>query len=141
MRSLKYLGLLTALSCLFAFTPSRSQAQVSFSLNVGPAPVCPYGYYAYAPYNCAPYGYYGPTWFSNGLFIGAGPWFHGPARFHGWVNRRYDPRFGYHGEFPHHGDHPDWGHHRDFHHHFHGNYQYDGHGHAYGHHDDHGHPH
>ena len=44
---------------------------------VGPAPVCDYGYYPYAPYACAPYGYYGPSWFSGGVFIGAGPWYHG----------------------------------------------------------------
>jgi len=24
---------------------------------------------------CAPYGYYGPSYFSGGVFIGAGPWF------------------------------------------------------------------
>jgi len=29
------------------------------------------------PYACAPYGYYGPEWFSGGIFIGAGPWYHG----------------------------------------------------------------
>jgi len=45
---------------------------------VGP-PVCAYGYYPYSPYACAPYGYYGPEWFSGGIFIGAGPWFHAPA--------------------------------------------------------------
>ncbi|MGA3323016.1 MAG: hypothetical protein ABSF45_00965 [Terriglobia bacterium] len=44
---------------------------------VGPPPVCPYGYFNYYPYACAPYGYYGPAWFSGGVFIGAGPWFHG----------------------------------------------------------------
>ncbi len=43
----------------------------------GPAPVCPYGYYSYYPYSCAPYGFYGPSWFIGGLFIGAGPWYHG----------------------------------------------------------------
>src|SRR5271157_1851754 len=48
---------------------------------VGPPPVCPYGYYPYYPYTCAPYGYYGPSWFVGGVFIGAGPWFHG---FRGW---------------------------------------------------------
>src|SRR5882724_12389641 len=44
---------------------------------VGPAPVCAYGYYGYYPYACAPYGYYGPDYFVSGVFIGAGPWFHG----------------------------------------------------------------
>ncbi len=78
-----------------------AQAQVSFGISVGgPAPVCPYGYYDYAPYNCSPYGYYGPEWFNNGIFFGAGPWFGGPRGFRGYVNRRYDPRFGYRGGFP-----------------------------------------
>jgi hypothetical protein len=44
---------------------------------VGPAPVCAYGYYSYYPYACAPRGYYGPQWFVGGVFIGAGPWYHG----------------------------------------------------------------
>ena len=39
-------------------------------------PDCEWGYYSYYPYACAPYGYYGPSWFSGGLFIGAGPWYH-----------------------------------------------------------------
>jgi hypothetical protein len=29
-------------------------------------------------------GYYGPEWFSSGVFIGAGPWFHGNPGFHGY---------------------------------------------------------
>ena len=44
---------------------------------LGPAPVCAYGYYGYYPYACAPYGSYGPDYFVSGVFIGAGPWFHG----------------------------------------------------------------
>ena len=44
---------------------------------VGAAPSCAYGYYSYYPYACAPYGYYGPQWFVGGVFIGAGPWYHG----------------------------------------------------------------
>jgi len=39
-----------------------AQAQVAIGVNIGPAPVCPYGYFDYAPYDCAPYGYYGPDW-------------------------------------------------------------------------------
>ena len=81
--------------------PRADQAQVSFGVNVGgPAPVCPYGYYDYAPYNCSPYGYYGPDWFNGGIFIGAGPWFHGPRGFYGHVDNRFDPNHGYHGPFP-----------------------------------------
>ena len=53
-------------------SPSRvAPAQVS--VGIGVAPVCPYGYFDYAPYDCAPYGYYGPEWFTGGVFIGAGP--------------------------------------------------------------------
>ncbi len=92
-----------ALAAIFLLAPAphASAAQVSLSVNIGPAPVCPYGYFDYAPYNCAPYGYYGPEWFVGGAFIGAGPWFHGPTNFHGHVNNRFDPHHGYHGALPH----------------------------------------
>ena len=46
------------------------------------------GYFDYAPYDCAPYGYYGPDWFVGGVFIGAGPWFHGPHGCYGHVDNR-----------------------------------------------------
>jgi hypothetical protein len=70
--------------------PSSAPAQVS--INIGAAPVCPYGYFDYAPYNCAPYGYCGPEWFGGGVFIGAGPWFHGRHDFHGNVDNRFTSR-------------------------------------------------
>jgi hypothetical protein len=100
--------------------PSSAPAEVSIS--IGAAPVCPYGYYDYVPYSCAPYGYYGPEWFSGGVFIGAGPWFHGPHGFHGNVDNRFDTHHGYGGPFPGQGD-------RAFNH-FHGNEMRDGRGHA-----------
>ena len=111
--------------------PAPATAQVSFGVNIGgPAPVCPYGYYGYAPYNCAPYGYYGPQWFNGGVFLGAGPWFHGPGGFYGPVNRAFDPRYGYHGGFPARGV----GYHapRDNFHSFHGNDFHDAHGNSRG---------
>jgi hypothetical protein len=77
-----------------------SPAQISVGVNLGPAPICPYGYFDYAPYDCAPYGYYGPDWFAGGVFLGAGPWFHGPHGFYGHVDNRYDPHNGYHGPLP-----------------------------------------
>jgi hypothetical protein len=77
-----------------------SPAQVSVGVNLGPAPICPYGYFDYAPYDCAPYGYYGPDWFVGGVFLGAGPWFHGPHGFYGHVDNRYDPHNGYRGPLP-----------------------------------------
>jgi len=114
---------LLALSALLftavAAAPAASPAQIS--VNIGVAPVCPYGYFDYPPYDCAPYGYYGPDWFVGGVFIGAGPWFHGPHGFHGHVDNRYDPRNGYHGPLPDRGD-------RAFNH-FHGNEARDGQGH------------
>jgi len=69
-------------------------------VGIGAAPMCPYGYFDYAPYDCAPYGYYGPDWFAGGVFLGAGPWFHGPHGFYGHVDNRFDPRNGYHGPLP-----------------------------------------
>jgi hypothetical protein len=82
-----------------------ANSQVSVGVNIGVAPVCPYGYFDYAPYDCAPYGYYGPDWFVGGLFVGAGPWFHGPRGFHGHVDNRYDPHHGYSGPMPERGAH------------------------------------
>ena len=96
---MKYLKLVAGCAVLLS-TLSIAPAQVSIGVNLGPAPVCPYGYFDYAPYNCAPYGYYGPDWFTGGVFIGAGPWFHGPHGFYGHVDNRWDPRRGYQGPFP-----------------------------------------
>lgn len=102
-----------------------AKAQVRVGVDIGPAPVCPYGYYDAAPYDCAPYGYYGPEWFTNGLFIGAGPWFHGPERFYGHVDNHFD-RDHFHGHFPDRGEHAE---HRIDRGHFHGNEMRDGRGH------------
>ena len=77
--------------------------------GIGPAPICPYGYFDEAPYACAPYGYYGPEWFNNGVFIGAGPWFHGPRRFHGYVDTHFHPEHGYRGPMPQRGEAPSRG--------------------------------
>ncbi|MFP5204243.1 MAG: hypothetical protein ACLGSH_02680 [Acidobacteriota bacterium] len=90
---------------LLAAKPARA-AQISIGVNIGPEPVCPYGYFEYPPYNCAPYGYYGPDWFPDGAFLGAGPWFHGPRDFYGHVDNRWDPRNGYAGPFPQRGERP-----------------------------------
>ena len=128
MRSLKSLLITTAAAAAFLLVPApHAAAQISLGVQIGgPAPICPYGYFDYAPYNCAPYGYYGPEWFNRGVFFGAGPWFHGPRDFHGYVNHAYDPRFGYRGAFPNHGGY------REPHDHFrsfHPSHQRDGYGH------------
>jgi hypothetical protein len=99
-----------------------SVAPAQISIGIGVAPACPYGYFDYAPYDCAPYGYYGPDWFTGGVFLGAGPWFHGPRDFHGHVDNRYDPRHGYNGPRPERGAEPF--------NHFQGNEAHDGQGHV-----------
>ena len=88
------------------FAASAPQAQAQVGVAVGVAPDCPYGYYDVAPYNCAPYGYYGPEWFTGGVFIGVGPWFHGAADFRGHVNNHYHPEHGYEGPMPARGERP-----------------------------------
>ncbi len=87
-----------AAGCSLAITSDPARAQVS--VNIGVAPECPYGYYDVPPYECAPAGYYGPQWFTGGVFIGAGPWFHGPENFHGTVDNRFDRNHGYKGPLP-----------------------------------------
>jgi hypothetical protein len=79
---------------------------VAVGVGIGVAPDCPYGYYEGPPYACAPDGYYGPEWFSGGIFIGAGPWFHGPDHFYGHVDHALDFRKGYHGPTPARGERP-----------------------------------
>lgn len=120
MRIFKTLGLLGIAVCLFSGAGMTSPAQIA--VEIGAAPICPYGYFDYAPYDCAPYGYYGPDWFTGGIFIGAGPWFHGRRGFYGHVDNRFDPRNGYHGPLPQHGEHAF--------NHFHANEARDGQGHV-----------
>jgi hypothetical protein len=70
---MRYSKVLAFAILLAALTSIPSSAPAQVSISIGPEPACPYGYYDYAPYNCAPYGYYGPEWFSGGVFIGARP--------------------------------------------------------------------
>jgi len=115
MRYLKYVALLATLMVPLAY--SQAQVRVGVGVGFGPGyvggpPVCAYGYYNYYPYACAPYGYYGPDWFANGVFVGAGPWYHGYRGYYysrpgywrrgwvgrGWVGRpAWNYRHGYHG--------------------------------------------
>jgi hypothetical protein len=85
-------------------TTTAPKAEAQVNVEVGVAPDCPYGYYDVAPYACAPAGYYGPEWFSGGVFIGVGPWFHGSNDFHGHVNNRFHPEHGYKGPMPQRGE-------------------------------------
>jgi hypothetical protein len=85
-------------------TAGAFRAEAQWSINIGVAPSCPYGYYDYAPYRCAPYGYYGPEWFHGHKFIGVGPWFRGTNEFHGHVNNNFDPQHGYNGRIPDNGE-------------------------------------
>jgi len=130
MNALRFVALVAIAfaACLAMSTTPKAQAQVT--VQIGPAPDCPYGYYDYAPYDCAPYGYYGPEWFRDGIFIGAGPWFHGPEKFHGHVDNRYDVQHGYRGAMPHRGDKPEPDRRPGKVEHFKGNETHDGHGHV-----------
>ena len=79
MKYLRYLALVGLLMVPLAY--SQAQVRIGVGIGYGPGyvagpPVCEYGYYPDYPYGCAPYGYYGPSWFANGIFIGAGPWYH-----------------------------------------------------------------
>jgi hypothetical protein len=89
MKYLRYVALLALLAMPLAY--SQAQVRVGVGIGVGSvvagAPVCSYGYYPDYPYACAPYGYYGPSWFSGGVFIGAGPWYHGWG--HPYYGRSY----------------------------------------------------
>jgi hypothetical protein len=111
-------------------TVGSPQAQAQVSVSIGPAPDCPYGYYDAPPYACAPYGYYGPEWFTGGVFIGAGPWFHGAANFRGHVNNHFHPDHGYKGPTPNRGEHADAAHPVNHIAHFKGNEMRDGRGHV-----------
>lgn len=117
MRFLRYLAILGIL----LLPATYSHAQISIGIGVGGPvygpPACAYGYYGYAPYACAPYGYYGPRWFTNGVFIGAGPWYHRPY---------YRPyyRHSYPGYYYRHDDRGYWGHgDRDYYRHDNGRHE------------------
>jgi len=114
----------------FTVTAPKVDAQVS--VEIGAAPECPYGYYDSTPYGCAPYGYYGSEWFHGGVFIGAGPWFHGSDNFRGHVNNRYHPEHGYKGPTPQRGERAEPSKRVDKVAHFKGNEVRDGRGHPVG---------
>jgi hypothetical protein len=102
MHGFKVLAFAAVAGLFFAANTPKTQAQIS--VEIGVAPDCPYGYYEAAPYGCAPYGYYGPEWFTRGVFVGAGPWFHGPANFQGHVDNNFHPDHGYKGTMPERGE-------------------------------------
>jgi len=81
VRYLKYFALLLAVLAVPA-VHSQAQVRIGVGINIGPSygvynapPVCEWGFYPTYPFGCAPYGYYGPEWFVDGVFIGAGPWY------------------------------------------------------------------
>ena len=108
MRHLKYLALFLALLAVPAIH-SQAQVRIGVGINIGPnygvyhaPPVCEWGFYPEYPFGCAPYGYYGPEWFVDGVFIGAGPWYnfyyvrptyYRPYYFRsGWYGHRFHDR-------------------------------------------------
>jgi hypothetical protein len=102
MRALPFLAL-TALT-LGGLPATIPTAEAQIGIEIGVAPECPYGYYDVAPYHCAPSGYYGPEWFTGGIFLGAGPWFHGASEFRGHVDNSFHPEHGYKGPMPNRGE-------------------------------------
>src|SRR5580698_336872 len=103
MRGFEFVVLAAVAGTCFAVGVPTVEAQISVS--IGAVPRCPYGYYDVAPYSCSPAGYYGPEWFTRGVFVGAGPWFHGPENFRGHVDNHYDVQKGYRGPVPERGEH------------------------------------
>jgi len=93
MKYLRYFALLALLALPLAY--AQAEVRVGVGIGVGGyvagPPVCAYGYYPDYPYACAPYGYYGPSSFVNGIFIGAGPWYHGWG--HPYYGRAYGRDF------------------------------------------------
>ena len=130
MNRIKLLAL-TAVAAI-ALAPGAPKAAAQVTVNIGAAPDCPYGYYDYAPYNCVPDGYYGSEWFNGGIFIGAGPWFHGHEGFQGHVNNRFHPEHGYNGPRPARGEKAEPSRRLDKVSHFKGNEVRDGRGHVTG---------
>ncbi|MFZ0739381.1 MAG: hypothetical protein WAM96_19960, partial [Candidatus Acidiferrales bacterium] len=107
---MRYLKVLALMGAFLVAAPYAHAQRVAIGVGVGPvgvavggpayigpAPVCDYGYYDYYPYACAPCGYYGPSWFSGGVFIGAGPWFHGYYGGRGFYGRGFYGRPGFAG--------------------------------------------
>jgi hypothetical protein len=131
MRGFKvpFLMMAAVAGTVFMAATPKAQAQIGVGVQIGPAPDCPYGYYDVAPYSCAPAGYYGPEWFNDGVFLGVGPWFHGDAGFHGYVDNTFHPDHGYKGPMPKVGERPEPARRVDAAH-FHGNEMRDGRGHV-----------
>ena len=97
MKYLRYVALLALLALPLAYSQAAVVVRAGVGVGIGVGgyvagpPVCSYGYYQDYPYACAPYGYYGSSYFVNGVFIGAGPWFHGWG--HGYYGRPYGRGF------------------------------------------------
>jgi hypothetical protein len=128
MNSLKVVMLSAVAGCCMLATAPKAMGQIAVS--IGMAPECPYGYYDSAPYSCAPYGYYGPEWFTGGVFVGAGPWFHGSEGFRGHVDNRLHVDNGYKGKLPERGERAEPAKRVDKNENFKGNETRDGRGHA-----------
>jgi len=130
LKCLAFTAVAGAFMTAAAFTVTAPKLDAQVAVEVGVAPVCPYGYYDVPPYACAPYGYYGPEWFTGGVFIGAGPWFHGSANFRGHVDNRFHPDHGYKGPMPKVGEHAEPAKRLDKIQHFKGSEMRDGRGHV-----------
>ena len=132
MKGLKLVVLSAIAGCCMLAAAPKAMAHGQIAVEIGTAPECPYGYYDSAPYACAPYGYYSTEWFNGGVFVGAGPWFHGSEEFRGHVDNRFHPDNGYVGKMPERGEKAEPNNHLDKNDNFKGNETRDGRGHKDG---------
>ena len=88
MRGMKTILATSAAALAIALMPApKANAQVSVGVDIGRLPSAPTAITTTLPTTALPTAIYGPEWFNGGVFIGAGPWFHGPHGFRGGVDR------------------------------------------------------
>ena len=76
------------------FTASTFKTQAQVTVNIGAEPACPYGYYDYAPYECAPYWLLRPGMVFRRRLYWGGPVVPWPGTFDGNVDNHFDPQQG-----------------------------------------------
>ena len=86
MRGYTLLLLTAVVGIAFYATAPTTVAQVS--VDIGVAPDCPYGYYDVRSLRLRSLRLLRFGAVPGGVFIGAGPWFHGSENFQGHVNNR-----------------------------------------------------
>ena len=130
MNNFKWLTLVAVAAFCFTLTAPKSQAQVGIGINIDQRCTVPMVTMTPRRMAALPMGNYGPEWFQGGVFIGAGPWFHGDEHFRGHVDNRFHPDHGYKGKMPERGEKADPKNRVDKMSHFKGSEMRDGRGHV-----------